>query len=342
MGSGSPAHIDLNPLAPILESAPEPASRAGHSRFVQRVRRRYGIELAWLEPGLPDRAAIDALIDRLAATGRAPGAAMRVARQLLLERLAVLDIEHGASLHDITRTMTCLAEATLERALAQAQADHDARHGAPRNAAGERIDFWIVGMGKLGARELNVSSDIDLIYVYEEDGQTDGAKPISAHEYFAQIAKSLYTLIGDTTEDGFVFRVDLALRPNGKSGPIAVSLAMLEEYLQVQGREWERFAWLKSRVVAPQRSVRNGRALALRSLVTHFVYRRYLDYSVFEGLRQLHAKVREEAQRRAAGRPERANDVKLSRGGIREIEFIVCCCWSRAAGSSQRSAPARP
>ena len=323
MGSGSSAHIDLNPLAPILESAPEPASRAGHSRFVQRVRRRYGIELAWLEPGLPDRAAIDALIDRLAATGRAPGAAMRVARQLLLERLAVLDIEHGASLHDITRTMTCLAEATLERALAQAQADHDARHGAPRNAAGERIDFWIVGMGKLGARELNVSSDIDLIYVYEEDGQTDGAKPISAHEYFAQIAKSLYTLIGDTTEDGFVFRVDLALRPNGKSGPIAVSLAMLEEYLQVQGREWERFAWLKSRVVAPQRSVRNGRALALRSLVTHFVYRRYLDYSVFEGLRQLHAKVREEAQRRAAGRPERANDVKLSRGGIREIEFIV-------------------
>ena len=120
-----------------------------------------------------------------------------------------------------------------------------------------------------------------------------------------------------------MFRVDLALRPNGNSGPAAVSLAMLEEYLQVQGREWERFAWLKSRVVAPTESVKNGRALALRSLVTHFVYRRYLDYGVFEGLRQLHAKVREDAQRRAAGRPERANDVKLSRGGIREIEFIV-------------------
>ena len=98
---------------------------------------------------------------------------------------------------------------------------------------------------------------------------------------------------------------------------------MLEEYLQVQGREWERFAWLKSRVVAPRRSVEDGRALALRGLVTAFVYRRYLDYGVFEGLRQLHAKVRDEAQRRAAGRPERANDVKLSRGGIREIEFIV-------------------
>ena len=96
---------------------------------------------------------------------------------------------------------------------------------------------------------------------------------------------------------------------------------MLEEYLQVQGREWERFAWLKSRVVAPRRSVEDGRALALRGLVTAFVYRRYLDYGVFEGLRQLHAKVRDEAQRRAAGRPERANDVKLSRGGIREMDL---------------------
>ncbi|HVQ26088.1 MAG TPA: bifunctional [glutamate--ammonia ligase]-adenylyl-L-tyrosine phosphorylase/[glutamate--ammonia-ligase] adenylyltransferase, partial [Planctomycetota bacterium] len=195
--------------------------------------------------------------------------------------------------------------------------------GVPRNGAGEAIDFWVIGMGKLGARELNVSSDIDLIYVYEEDGQTDGAKPVSAHEYFAQVARSLYSLIGEVTEDGFVFRVDLALRPNGNSGPTAVSMAMLEEYLQAHGREWERFAWLKSRVVAPTASVRDGRALPLRSLVTSFVYRRYLDYGVFEGLRQLHAKVRDEAQRRAAGRPQRANDVKLSRGGIREIEFIV-------------------
>ena len=178
-------------------------------------------------------------------------------------------------------------------------------------------------MGKLGARELNVSSDIDIVYVYEEDGQTDGAERVSAHEYFSAVARSLYALIGDTTEDGFVFRVDLALRPNGHSGPPVVSLAMLEEYLQVQGREWERFAWLKSRVVAPRESVRNGRALGLRAMVAAFVYRRYLDYGVFEGLRQLHRKVRDEAQRRAAGRPERANDVKLSRGGIREIEFIV-------------------
>ncbi len=302
---------------------PLPTAQAEHSRFVQRVRRRYPAELAQMPPGVPDVAMITALVAHLAAGGRPLVSALRVARQLVLERLAVLDTEQQAPLEHITGAMTALAEATLELALAQSRADEDARHGMPRNATGQVIDFWIIGMGKLGARELNVSSDIDLIYVYDDDGQTDGARPISAHEYFANVAKRLYALIGDTTDDGFVFRVDLALRPNGNSGPPVVSLGMLEEYFQVQGREWERFAWLKSRVVAPFASVRSGRALPLRSLVTAFVYRRYLDYGIFEGLRQLHRKIRDEAQRRAAGRPERANDVKLSRGGIREIEFIV-------------------
>ncbi len=319
MGSG-PASVTLTPAA----TAPRrPEARAEHSRFVQRIRRRYPDELALLPPGLPTRDVIEALVARLGDDGRDLASALRVARQLVLERLAVLDVEAGATLAHVTLAMTELAEVTLGIALARARADQDARHGTPRNESGERIDFWIVGMGKLGARELNVSSDIDLVYVYEEDGSTDGADPVSAHEYFAHVARGLFGLIGEVTEDGFVFRVDLALRPHGTSGPSAVSLAMLEDYLQSHGREWERFAWLKSRVVAPQASILDGRALALRSLVTPFVYRRYLDYGVFEGLRQLHAKVRDDAQRRAAGRPERANDVKLSRGGIREIEFIV-------------------
>ena len=299
------------------------AARAEHSRFVQRIRRRYGAERALLAAGVPGFDSITALVRALQQGGRPLPAALRVARQLVLERLAELDVEQGVALAEITGAMTHLAEATLELALAQALADADERYGVPRDADGQRIDFWIVGMGKLGARELNVSSDIDLIYVYEDEGQTDGERSVSAHEYFAGVAKRLFALIGDTTEDGFVFRVDLALRPNGHSGPPVCSLPMLEEYFQVQGREWERFAWLKSRVVAPRAAATNGRALALRQMVTPFVYRRYLDYGVFEGLRQLHRKIRDEAQRRAAGRPERANDVKLSRGGIREIEFIV-------------------
>ncbi|MEO8922414.1 MAG: glutamine-synthetase adenylyltransferase, partial [Caldimonas sp.] len=325
MGSSELGRAELAGDLPAPAPRPQIAvhASASYSRFVQRIRRRYAAELEVLAPGLPLRESILALVERLRASGRNLTAALRVARQLSLERLAVLDIESGATLAEVTRSMTELAETTLDLALVQAFADQDARFGVPRNPAGERIDFWVIGMGKLGARELNVSSDIDLIYVYEEDGTTDGVQSLSAHEYFSHVARSLYALIGEVTEDGFVFRVDLALRPNGSSGPPVVSLAMLDEYLQSHGREWERFAWLKSRVVAPLDSVRNGRALALRSLVTPFVYRRYLDYGVFEGLRQLHAKVRDEAQRRAAGRPQRANDVKLSRGGIREIEFIV-------------------
>ena len=305
------------------EAQPLATAPAAYSRFVQRIRRRYAAELGLLPPGAPDAAGITALVRRLQDTGRDLPCALRVARHLVVERLAVLDIEEQATLDTVTHTMTALAEATLELALVQAQTEADARHGAPLNEHGQRIEFWVVGMGKLGARELNVSSDIDLVYVYEDDGQTAGARPVSAHEYFSLVAKRLYALIGETTDDGLVFRVDLALRPNGNSGPPVVSLAMLEDYFQVQGREWERFAWLKSRVVAPRVAVTSGRALALRALVTPFVYRRYLDYGIFEGLRQLHRKIRDEAQRRAAGRPERANDVKLSRGGIREIEFTV-------------------
>ena len=296
---------------------------ADHSRFVQRVRRRYGAELAMLPAGVPDVQTITTLVQTLQAQGRSLASALRVTRQLVIERLVVLDVEQAAPLDHIVHPMTHLAEAALALALRQARVEMDERHGAPLGEQGQVIDFWIVGMGKLGARELNVSSDIDLIYVYEEEGETTGPLRITAHEYFAGVAKKLYALIGDVTDDGFVFRVDLALRPNGNSGPPVVSLGMLEEYFLVQGREWERFAWLKSRVIAPRESVASGRALQLRQLVTPFVYRRYLDYGVFEGLRQLHRKIREEAQRRAAGRPERANDVKLSRGGIREIEFIV-------------------
>ena len=367
-----------------LDALPDAAS---HSRYVQRIRRRYADRMPLLAPGAPVRAAMQATLDALLASGLDTGAALRLLRQLVLERLVVLDcaaptlhaargslppegavppaawqsqfrgrnlVEEGAgaaatlaapelllpplgedrdgglpgvALHVVTRAMTDLAELALDVAMRCTREALDAQHGAPQTSTGAAARMWVVGMGKLGARELNVSSDIDLIYVYDHDGDTagrsDGRGQISNHEYFARQVRAVFSLIGDATEHGFVFRVDLALRPNGSSGPAAISLTALEEYFQVQGREWERFAWLKSRIVAPQGCIMGGAAQALRGPVLPFVFRRYLDYGVFDALRVLHRQIREHAAKRCAGHPERANDVKMSRGGIREIEFTV-------------------
>ena len=315
---------DLSGGAP---ASPPSAPLSSHSRFAQRLRRRYASQLTLLAGGALEWPSLQQAYDALRADGTGIGDALRTLRQLLMERLITLDCDQQAPLAVITRAVTDLAELALDAACTDAQRELDARHGAPLRADGQRAELWVVGMGKFGARELNVSSDIDLIYVYDEDGETaglaDGRGRISNHEYFGKAVKQIYSLIGDTTEHGFVFRVDLALRPNGNSGPPAVSLDALEEYFQVQGREWERFAWLKSRVVAPRACVDSGSAAALRSAVLPFVFRRYLDYNVFDSLRILHRQIREHAARRSAGHPERANDVKLSRGGIREIEFTV-------------------
>jgi glutamate-ammonia-ligase adenylyltransferase len=311
-----------------------PAARAAgadllssYSRFAQRLRRRYSAELCLLPPGHPALPMMVIAYAALRERGDDAGTALRILRQLVLERLIGLDCDQQVPLAVVTRAMTDLAEFALDAACSEARRDLDAQHGAPVGPSGERVELWVVGMGKLGARELNVSSDIDMVYIYEHDGETVGLERgrgrISNHEYFAKAVRTIFGLIGDTTEHGFVFRVDLALRPNGNSGPSAVSLGALEDYFQVQGREWERFAWLKSRVVAPRACVESGAAQGLRSAVLPFVFRRYLDYSVFDSLRVLHKQIREHAAKRSAGRPERANDVKLSRGGIREIEFTV-------------------
>ena len=295
-----------------------------YSRLVQRLRRRYANELHLLPEGAPVLATMQACFEALRQTHHCADA-LRMLRQLVMERLVVMDCEQGASLDVVTRAVTKLGEFTLDIAFHEAQTQLDASYGIPTAPSGERAVLWIVGMGKFGARELNVSSDIDLIYVYDEDGETtglaDGRGRISNHDYFAKAVKLIYALIGDNTDHGFVFRMDLALRPNGNSGPSVVSRQSLEEYFLVQGREWERFAWLKSRVVAPFSAKAN--AFELRDTVLPFVFRRYLDYRVFESLRGLHQQIRKHAITQSAGRPERANDVKLSRGGIREIEFTV-------------------
>ncbi len=321
----------------IQQFVSKPLGLAEHSRYVQRIRRRYAAELSLLPPGPPERAVMAQTLAVLRERGLELGAALRVLRQLVMERLVVLDCEQQAPLATVTRAVTELAELALNEALAQTLLELDDLHGAPmyqdasvpaaQGPVMRRAELWIIGMGKFGARELNVSSDIDLIYVYDNDGETAGNSAgrnrVSNHEYFGKAVRRIYSLIGDITEHGNVFRVDLALRPNGNSGPPAVSLGALEEYFLVQGREWERFAWLKSRVVAPASAVTQGSAQALRAVVLPFVFRRYLDYNVFESLRGLHRQIREHASKRAAGHPERAHDVKLSRGGIREIEFTV-------------------
>ena len=322
--------IALNPdpeRPPVSDGGSAGFNEAGYSRFVQRIRRRYAGQMQLLPAGPPLRACMQTAFEALQATGLDTGVALRVLRQLVIERLVVLDCERQAPLAAVMQAMTELAELALDAAVQDTDAMLDALYGPPRTPGGDRARLWVVGMGKLGARELNVSSDIDLIYVYDHDGDTagrpDGRGQISNHEYFAHQVRAIFSLIGEVTEHGFVFRVDLALRPNGNSGPAAVSLGALEDYFQAQGREWERFAWLKSRVVAPRQCIGSGLALALRGVVLPFVFRRYLDYSVFDALRTLHRQIREHAAKRCAGHPERANDVKMSRGGIREIEFTV-------------------
>lgn len=299
---------------------------ASHSRLVQRLRRRYGDLLPLLAPGCPTTASMAACLQTLRARGHATGAALRILRSLVLERLVVLDCEQGEPLASVMRTMTELAELALNAAWDEVQDQLDTRWGVPLTDRGQRARFWIIGMGKLGGRELNVSSDIDLVYIYENDGQTTGGSAgerISVREYFLHAARRIQSLIAETTEHGLVFRIDLALRPNGNAGTTVSSLEALREYLLVQGREWERFAWLKSRAVAPASAIADGSAQTLRGVVLPFVFRKYLDYNVFSSLRTLHAQIRSHAARRSAGRPARLGDIKLSCGGIREIEFSV-------------------
>ena len=188
------------------------------------------------------------------------------------------------------------------------------------------MPLMVVGMGKLGGLELNLSSDIDLIFLYEHEGETTGGpKSLSHHEWFTRMGKRLIKLLAEHDANGFVFRVDMRLRPNGDSGPLACSLDMLEEYLLVQGREWERYAWIKGRLIAPLPGshdfVRCQKELD--QLIRPFVYRRHLDYGVIASIRDLHAQIQAEAEKRSSGHQGRSRDIKLGRGGIREIEFLA-------------------
>lgn len=293
------------------------------SRFYRRHTGRFDDVLALWPQGIPSRAELDAATAALQQSGAALPRALRRVRNALMLRLIEADLA-GAPLETVCIGISDLAESVVAAGMRAAHAELQPRFGTPRTASGEAAQFQVVGMGKLGGRELNVSSDIDLVFVYDDDGETDGTVPLSNKEYFGRMVRTIVPLLSDVTGDGFVFRVDTRLRPNGDSGPPVVSQAMLEEYFLVQGREWERFAWLKSRVVSPLDTPQAQRAAqALNAVVEPFVWRRYLDFGMLEALRALHRQIRAEATKRAAARPDKANDVKLGRGGIREIEFTV-------------------
>jgi len=248
---------------------------------------------------------------------------MRRLRNLVIAGLIRRDLEGRADLHEVVTTMTQLADFAIREHLAEIDAEMRAAHGAPiGNDSGAAQQLMVLAMGKGGGGELNVSSDIDLIFVYPEDGDTaagPGQRSLSNHEYFVRLGKKLIAAIAEITEDGFTFRVDMALRPNGASGPLAASLGMVENYLIVQGREWERYAWVKARAVT-------GRAediAALDAIVRPFCFRRYLDFGVIDAIRSMHAQIRAEVNRQERLHPDRSNNVKLGRGGIREIEFLA-------------------
>jgi len=286
-----------------------------------------------------DRAAIEASLSRERKAGWTDEAALksglRRVRAKVLAALIDRDLAGGAGFAEVVAATTALAEVALGEAYRFLVADAVERHGTPRSRSNARPqDLLVVGMGKLGGGELNVSSDIDLVFVYAEDGDTDHAtRPISNQEFFTRLGRRLIVALAEVTADGFVFRVDMRLRPDGEAGPLVAPFTMLEHYLLASARDWERFAWVKGRVVSPVVLGSADASEELARLVTPFVYRRYLDFDAIDALRRLHAQIRQEAARREAvragrsatgGAPaERRLDVKLGRGGIREIEFIA-------------------
>lgn len=250
---------------------------------------------------------------------------LRRFRRDMMLRILWRDFCRLAEMPETTRDMTHLAEVTIQAAMAYHHQQLQGRFGTPMGKYSKTPQPMVVlGMGKLGGFELNVSSDIDLIFTYPESGETDpsetGAnRSISNQEYFIKLGQKVISSLDTTTGDGFVFRVDMRLRPYGQSGALVLNFDAMEEYYQTQGREWERYAMIKARVVSDE--VMAGGVKAgeqLMDLLRPFTYRRYLDFSAIDSMRDMKTLINREVQRKGI-----STDVKLGAGGIREIEFIV-------------------
>lgn len=241
---------------------------------------------------------------------------LRRFRHAHMVRIIWLDTLTPATAWEVSAQVSFLAEVVLDEALHWLSTYRAARWGYPApDEQGDVPGLVVLGMGKLGAGELNLSSDIDLIFAYASEGETRGGKRRLSHqEYFTKLGQALIAALDRTTEDGVAFRVDMRLRPFGESGPLVGSFSVLERYYQRQGREWERYAMLKARPVAGDIPA----GYALLTALKPFVYRRYIDFGVIDALRDIKLRIQREVRRQGA-----EEDIKLGRGGIREVEFVV-------------------
>jgi len=309
----SPANAPAawNILPPVTIA---PDRRAQHVRkcsdFAAQLLDRHP---AWAEgldaPGPPDVAA-------LAESVRAEGleAGLRRFRNREMLRIVWRDLCGIATLGETFTSLTRLAELCLEAAIEEHERRLLEKHGTPRGPDGGPQRIFVIGLGKFGGGELNLSSDIDIVFCYPESGDTDGRRGLANDTFFTRLARAVIASLSERTEDGFCFRVDTRLRPFGNAGPLTSSLAALEQYYQREGRDWERYALIKARPVAGDHAA--GRRFI--EDVRPFVYRRYIDYSAIEALQEMHANVQQDARRK-----DRLDDIKRGPGGIREIEFLA-------------------
>lgn len=240
--------------------------------------------------------------------------ALRVFRHRHMCRIIWRDLSGRGNFSDCVADLSLLADTLIAGALDWLHQRACAKDGTPVDEQGDEVRMVVLAMGKLGARELNLSSDIDLIFAYESEGEVRGERELSNHQFFLKLGQSLIKALDAVTVDGFVFRVDMRLRPWGKSGALAIGFDAMESYYETQGREWERYALIKMRPVAGDLAA--GARLWQR--LTPFVYRRYIDYGVFESLREMKLLIEREVNRKGM-----QDNVKLGRGGIREVEFTV-------------------
>ena len=306
--------IERLPPSPLPEAIAESLPRVfALSRFVAEKIVRHPEWLTW-RGLLEERRAFKEALG--SAIGSAPDfeglcRTLRDLRNREMVRIAWRDLAGWATLSETLRDLTQLAELLIDGALSWLFRHLSNRYGVPRRSDGTPQNLVVIGMGKLGGGELNFSSDVDLIFAYEQEG---ALKSLSFQEFYFKLAQAVIQALHRRTPDGFVYRVDTRLRPFGESGPLVLNFDAMEEYYQSFGRDWERYAWIKARPIAGD--LEAGWRLIER--LQPFVYRRYLDYSAFEALRELKRRIMAEVRRK-----ELFDDIKRGPGGIRELEFMV-------------------